>query len=479
MKARFVSYLLLPAALLLLALVLACRGTSETIPVTLPTDSPPAQSAKPLSDSDRKAVDEFIKQQQAVGQEWDQFHQEFDQWRAGLTSCHRSSVQEALQDFAVGFNTVTEQARDLPRTSVTRELANTLIAAAEAEEAAFRQLRDRWQPNNISLFEVVEQQRSEAARAQKEVEDLAMELLEKFEKAADPEELEAMDEFAAAFDVIRDDWKKFHDDYDSLLQDAAGLDDAAILARLEQLIEQFSAVVEAIEGLPTPDVAEDIIEMLQEAAEAELDVLISVSEAFAAALQPAPAPDDESETGDGSAPMMEGGDSGEKMGQVLDAMSAVIEGSEMLLKEIRKSIKTILDDDPQEKLEDVQDFNNEYESLLAEWDAFHQRYNDWRRTEGGCDRTEVLQALGQFSIRIDELGRQVRDLPESGYLLPMYTLLVEAVEREEGAIRALRNSWQPFTVDAFIAVDQERDNANRLRREASIGLQELRSSHLP
>ena len=475
MKARFVSYLLLPAALLLLALVLACRGTSETIPVILPTDSPPPQSAELLSASDREAVDEFANQQEAVGQEWDRFHQEFDQWRAGLTSCHRSSVQEALQDFAVGFNTVTEQARDLPRTSVTRELANTLIAAAEAEETAFRQLRDRWQPNNISLFEAVEQQRSEAARAQKEVEDLAMELLEKFEKAADPEELEAMDEFAEAFDVIRDDWKKFHDDYTSLLQEAAILDGAEVLARLEQLVQQFSAVVEAIEGLPTPDVAEDMIEMLQEAAEAELDVLISVSEAFAAALQPAPAPDDESETGDGSAPMMEGGDSGEVMGPPpLDAMVHFIEASESLLKEIRKSIKTILDDDPQEKLEDVQDFNNEYKSLLAEWDAFHQRYNDWRRTEGGCDRTEVLQALGQFSIRIDELGRQVRDLPESGYLLPMYTLLVEAVEREEGAVRALRNSWQPFTVDAFIAVDQERDNANRLRRQANIGLQELR-----
>ena len=475
MKARFVSYLLLPAALLLLALVLACRGTSETIPVILPTDSPPPQSAELLSASDREAVDEFANQQEAVGQEWDRFHQEFDQWRAGLTSCHRSSVQEALQDFAVGFNTVTEQARDLPRTSVTRELANTLIAAAEAEETAFRQLRDRWQPNNISLFEAVEQQRSEAARAQKEVEDLAMELLEKFEKAADPEEIQAMEEFAAAFEAIRDDWKEFHDDYESLLDEAVSLDDAEVVARLDQLFGQFWAVVDAIEGLPTPDVAEDMIEMLQEAAEAEVKALKKLYEAFDAALQPAPAADEGSEGDEDPGPMMEEGGPGEVMGlPPLDAVAPIIEVSETLLREVRESIKAILDDNPQEKLEDVQDFNNEYKSLLAEWDAFHQRYNDWRRTEGGCDRTEVLQALGQFSIRIDELGRQVRDLPESGYLLPMYTLLVEAVEREEGAVRALRNSWQPFTVDAFIAVDQERDNANRLRRQANIGLQELR-----
>ncbi len=472
MKARFVSYLLLPAALLLLALVLACReaGNPITIPVTLPTDSPP-QSAEPLSDSDRKALDEFVKQQQAVGQEWDGFHQEFDSWRAGLTSCHRSSVQEALQDFAVGFNTVTQQARDLPRASVTRDLANMLIAAAEAEEAAFRQLRDRWQPNNISLFEAVEQRRSEAARAQKEVEDLALELLEKFEKAADPEEMQAMEEFAEAFEAIRDDWEKFHDDYTSLLQEAASLDGAEVLTRLEQFIQQFSAVVEAIEGLPTPDVDEDIIEMLQGAAEAELTALINVKDALAQVSEGTPADvppqDEESE-------MAEEDESGEMKPRLLDMMAPVIKGVEAALKEIEDTIEELTDGSALEKLEDVWNFNNEYKSLLAEWDAFHQGYNDWRRTEGGCDRTEVLQALGQFSIRIDELGRQVRDLPQSGYLLPMYTLLVEAVEREEGAIRALRNSWQPFTVDAFIAVDRERDNANRLRRQANIGLQGLR-----
>ena len=71
------------------------------------------------------------------------------------------------------------------------------------------------------------------------------------------------------------------------------------------------------------------------------------------------------------------------------------------------------------------------------------------------------------------IGLGVRDLPKSGYLLPMYNLLVEAAEREEGAIRTLRNSWQPFTADAFIAVERERDEVNSLRREAGLALQEL------
>jgi hypothetical protein len=83
--------------------------------------------------------------------------------------------------------------------------------------------------------------------------------------------------------------------------------------------------------------------------------------------------------------------------------------------------------------------------------------------------------VGQINALLAAAIRKVRDLPHSGYLLPIYTLFVDAVEGEKGAMRALRNSWQPFTVDPFIAVERERDNASRLRREANIALQELRN----
>ena len=40
-------------------------------------------------------------------------------------------------------------------------------------------------------------------------------------------------------------------------------------------------------------------------------------------------------------------------------------------------------------------------------------------------------------------------------------------------MRALRNSWQPFTVDAFKAVDRGRLNSNGLCRQADIAMQEI------
>jgi chemotaxis protein histidine kinase CheA len=475
MKIKFGSYLLLTALVFALALVLACGDTDSpaTVPVILPTTSPP-QSAKPLSTSDLEAIDEFAAQQQTVGQEWDRFHREFDQWRAGLTACHRSSVQEALKGFAVGFNAVTEQARDLPRTSVNPKLADMLIAAAEAEEAAFRQLRDRWQPNSPALFETVEQQRSKAAGAQKEVEDLTAALQEELEKAADPEELRAIEEFSAAFDRIRDDWEKFHDDYTDLLLEAASLDDTAALARLEQLILRFGALFRAVSRLPTADAAGDVTETLEAAAEAELTALKGVRDALAEAIATAEAAAAAAEAAEETDTSGDD-ESDPAAGPILATMDAIMSGVEATLKELSREIEESLDRSAVADLEELREFIRDYKKLVAEWDAFHEGYNEWRRTEGGCDRSEVLQSLGQFDTRLGELGLQVRDLPQPGYLLPIYNLLVEAVEGEEGAVRALRNSWQPFAVDAFIAVERERDNGNRLRREANSALEELRS----
>ena len=475
MKTKFGSYLLLTALVFALALVLACGDTDSpaTVPVILPTTSPP-QSAKPLSTSDLEAIDEFAAQQQTVGQEWDRFHREFDQWRAGLTACHRSSVQEALKGFAVGFNAVTEQARDLPRTSVNPKLADMLIAAAEAEEAAFRQLRDRWQPNSPALFETVEQQRSKAAGAEKEVEDLTAALQEELEKAADPEELRAIEEFSAAFDRIRDDWEKFHDDYTDLLLEAASLDDTAALARLEQLILRFGALFRAVSRLPTADAAGDVTETLEAAAEAELTALKGVRDALAEAIATAEAAAAAAEAAEETDTSGDD-ESDPAAGPILATMDAIMSGVEATLKELSREIEESLDRSAVADLEELREFIRDYKKLVAEWDAFHEGYNEWRRTEGGCDRSEVLQSLGQFDTRLGELGLQVRDLPQPGYLLPIYNLLVEAVEGEEGAVRALRNSWQPFAVDAFIAVERERDNGNRLRREANSALEELRS----
>lgn len=462
MKVRSGSPIPLLLGLLLLAALAACSEPTDTQPPAETPEPPSSQTAEPLSSGDRMAVDAFGEEWQAIAEEWDRLHQDFDDWRAGLTSCHGSSVREALQEFAAGSADVTEEARGLPRTAVTRELADIVIAAAEEEEAAFRQLRDRWQPDDLTLFEHVEQRRSDAARAQRDAEDMMLELQEQLVAAAAPEERAALQEFSEALDAVNNDWNRFHDDYSELQEAAVHLDAFAVIAELDVLIVQFDAVVEAVSGLSTEGATETIAEMVKAAVEGEREALLAVhgkmQENLAALL-------------DGQSPLPH--PTG-PTGSPLDEMDAVFEESEATLKRVMRTTGLLLDDGPEEKLAAVENFRGHYRNLLTAWDAFHQPYGDWRRTDGGCDRTEVIQSLDRFNLRMGELGRAVRDLPRSSYLLPMHNLLVEAVEREEGAIRALRNSWRPFTVDAFKAVDQERVTADGLRRQAAVGLQELR-----
>lgn len=466
---------------LLAALALAgCTQPEPTGSETAPTEAQPAV-AMPTTPAQEIPVSEFVGQHEAITEEWDMFHDDFDQWSASLSSCYPDEMYLSLNDFAVSFNAVTEQARDLTRGSTSGELANLLIVAAEEEEAAFRQLRDRWQPNNVSLFENVEQQRTKSSQAQKSAEDRAIELREGFEDTADPE---AVAEFQDAFELIKADWETIHDDYESLQKDADTLGADAVLEGLESHVAGLEAIAEAIDELPELEGAEETLEALKEAVADEL-------EAFEAAIKSTKAGGSKGDgetaaESDGSgdsegneqAASESKGNGGSEEGAKLpdfEPLDAGVEASAKAVKQADKAIDDLADPDAEKGLSELQVFGTEYERLLRTWAAFDERYNDWRKDDGGCDRTEVAAELEQYSLRISQLARDVRALPSAGYLLPIYTLLTEAAARDESAVRTLRYTWQPFTLDAFKAVHQERINTENLRREAEIAVQELRS----
>ena len=487
MKARSGSILFLPAALLLLALLLGCRQADATpTPEPAATVAPAVQAARPLTPAERETVDEFAKQQRSINEQQENFYKEFDDWRAGLTECHPIAAQEALQGFAASFKDVTRQVRNLPGSTATKKLDDLLIMAAEAEETAYRQLRDRWQPNNVSLFEAVELRRSEAAYARKDAEDQSLELQEEFEEGPTAKEVEEMEEFSESLEEIESAWDDFHDAYIALRQKEKTLETASLIAGYDSLAIQLGGIIEVIDGLEPTDDTEDFIETLREAAIIELGALEDLSKALSLASDSPPSSEDAEiekpgETGTDQTPPADSGEEppaeaghGVDPGEFQAALDAAFNESETTLATVGQEVEAIVDDKSAQYLEDVNDFNAAYLELVARWDTFHDGYDEWRRTDGGCDRAETLEELGRFSRDMADLGSQVRAMPQSGFLLPVYTLLAEAAEREEGAMRALYNSWRPFTVDAFIAVDEERANAARLRRQANIGLQELR-----
>lgn len=460
----------------------ACTQPEATDSETPPTEAPPIV-AMPTMPAQAIPVSDFVGQYEALSEEWDLFHDDFDRWNAGLSSCHPNAMYLALNDFAVSFNSVTQQARDLTRGSTSGELADLLIVAAEEEEAAFRQLRDRWQPNNVSLFENVEQQRTKSSQAQKSAEDRAIELRDGFEDTADPD---AVAEFQAAFDPIKSDWETLHDNYETLQEDADTLGVEAVLEGLEAHAKELESIADAIDELPELEDAEDTVEALKDAVEDE-------KEAFEAAIESTKAggsdgdgtaatdseSDGESDSESEVATQSEGdseSDSASEEGAKLPdftPLEASVEASADSVKQADDTIDDLADPDAEKGLAELATFDTEYQRLLRTWDAFNEGYNSWRKDDGGCDRTEVVAELEQYSLRITQLARDVRTLPSSGYLLPIYTLLTEAVDRDENAVRALRYTWQPFALDSFKAVHLERINSHNLRREAEIAVQEL------
>ena len=484
MKLRLGFRIYLPILILTLVALIACSQDGDETPAPqglLPTQSS-VEPARPLTGAERATIDEFAGQQQGIGEEREQFYQEFDDWQANLTACHPSTAREALRDFAVSFGAITHSASDLPRTTSTMELADLLIDAANAEEAAFRQLRDRWQPGNISLLEAVEVKRAEAGRAQNEVADLSFQLQEEFEEGPTADEVEEMQEFSKTFDDIADAWDDFHDDYSTLVKKERRLEAEAGVAGYAQLIEQFSKIVSEIGELTPTDTSGELIETLQDASEIELEKLEYLAESLSeppdsrSANTPVPTQVVTEGVPEASAGDPDASDGPQEIAlSPAEELNAAIERSEAALEAVEKSIEEIVNDKSAENLEDLKGFGVQYRVFVHEWNQFYEGFSDWRATEGGCDRVEAGMRLTEFSRQAGGLARQVRDLPQSGFLLPVYTLMVEAAEREEGAFRTLASSWTPYAVDVFKAVDEERVASGQLRRQASIALEGLRN----
>ena len=127
-------------------LVAGCEGDKETPRPSLGglTPTPDVQATvaalaetrglgtptpTPVSPQDRAVILNFARSHDSIMGDWEQYHSEFDNWREGLIECDASSLEVALRQFAASFSDITEEARALPRSSNTRELADRLIGA--------------------------------------------------------------------------------------------------------------------------------------------------------------------------------------------------------------------------------------------------------------------------------------------------------------------------------------------------------------
>ena len=139
----------------------------------------------------------------------------------------------------------------------------------------------------------------------------------------------------------------------------------------------------------------------------------------------------------------------------------------------RQKLAKVQQDLSPESQQLLNEFTQQYNLLRRDWDGFHRDYDGWRRSDGGCNRSQVVQDLGRFALTFSEIADDARSLPSATVLRPMGEIMVEAAEREERALKALRDHWQPYDAATYRSLDQERSASGKLRRQVAVGIGEL------
>ena len=445
------------------------------------------------------AAKNFAQAHATTSEDWDQFHSQFDAWRQGLISCEASSVQVQLRGFAGDLSSITEAARALPRPTAVRNLADSLILAAEREEESLRLLRDNWTPNTVlmsesndpsdnevfddlsdqadsgsgeivSIFEQVNLARSASSALRQEVVDA----LSDRETRTAPEAVEDVAAFAEAFEALDASWNAFHQGYDAFRSEEGQPSSTQNVSRLGQLVSEFTAIAVAVGTLPVTEATRQVAQTLVQASEDEELALRALRGTFQKDGGSGESSSEESfensfdEFGSEGGAEFTAGDP-----SLFDAFDAQLVRSNGARRQARQELADVQQDISEDTQVVVAEFITQYGLLLRQWDDFHSAYDQWRRTEGGCDRAKAVDTLGRFAVSFGELASDVRGLPSATVLRPLGEILVEAAEREERALRELRDTWRPFDVEVFRPLERERNVAGKLRRQVAVGIQEL------
>ena len=499
------------------------RAMSQGGPIPTPV---PAQVSQ--------AAGEFASSYAALTQRWDQVHRDLDGWRQGLTSCDASSVRVALRGFSGGFSGVSQAANGLSRYPSVRDMSDRLIEAARKEEAALRRLRDNWQPgqsmtalvsdsapassssngngakdnggaNGVAVsptrprFEGVAQARAGALALRQRVADQLSDL--QGLTGVDAEVQVAA--FAAAFDALSVQWDRFHVDYDAFRAVQPSLTPEGSLSQLNTLVDQHREIVLAHRALPSVTNTRHVSDLLAAAVRDEDSALRRLRGSFQQDSQQdgedgesAPAvgqlpsllgPPPAEETRNGGNGMGEGsmteasanGPSGPEANiqagdpDLFDAFDERMARTNDALREAGIALDAAVSEASSGGRAAVASFAIGYDALLRQWDGFHDGYDTWMATEGGCDRAAVTAAIGGFALRMGDIATSARQLPRAAPLRALGELTVEAAQREEEALRQLRGDWSPFDASVYREFDAELTASGKMRRQVSLGIQEL------
>ena len=430
------------------------------------TISEPEATTEPTLD--RAELIAFANLHGGIENRWEAFHGDVDAWRQGLVACDLTIRNQAVSVFASRFAAVPEGARGLPREELVRSVADQIIEAAEREAAALRGLDQAAgtgasvtlaDGSSVSAEEFVEIERAAAAGIRLAGEGTLADLI----SSASGDSRTAVSQFASDVSDIDAGWDQFNIDYEAFRASQSGLDAIGVADALNALVSQFLGVSANAQALSSASPTDEVAALLATAArdselalrilrDAALDESQSSSDAdnpdLGDIVPPTVAPDfvafeTQLVAGNGA------------RGAASTLLSSIVTGA---------SAETGIT---------AAAFKNSYQAVATSWDRFHQDYDEWRTSNGGCDVTGALDRLGEFVVAFGTIATDVRSVPRATALRTLGELLIEAAEREAQAVAGLRAAWQPFEASVYEQFDLSRNAANKLRRQVSSGLEEL------
>ena len=132
-----------------------------------------------VSEEDKKALAEFTRAFAALMDDWDDFHQDFDQWVRTEGDCDRAEAINDLNRFNQGFSALTAQVRNLSQAAYLRPSSDLLSEAVEREGAALRSLASTWAPYESDVYRGLDAERANASELRRLADRRTQEVMER------------------------------------------------------------------------------------------------------------------------------------------------------------------------------------------------------------------------------------------------------------------------------------------------------------
>ena len=133
-----------------------------------------------LSADRLNAVAAFSDQLQTLMVDWNDFHRDFDSWRADEGGCDRLAAIDALAEIGAGYTDLSVGISRLPNTAVLRPFGELLVEAVRRESSALDDLKNSWRPFDAGIYQRLRQERTAADNQRRQVRVGIQDLLDQY-----------------------------------------------------------------------------------------------------------------------------------------------------------------------------------------------------------------------------------------------------------------------------------------------------------